>query len=133
MTATISSEAARVATSWPATPASNLFFFGEVQNQDGSVGYESGVGKGNRDRISDFSRAEGDKIDVSNIDADLTAVGFQDFGFVGTEAPGKGELGLFESAGSTIVRGNTDDDTAADFEIQLDGAGLGLIASDFIL
>jgi hypothetical protein len=31
------------------------------------------------------------------------------------------------------VRGNTDDDAAADFEIQLDGVGLGLTASDFLL
>ena len=40
------------------------FFFGEVHDEDGSVGYESGVGKGNRDRIIDFNRADGDKIDV---------------------------------------------------------------------
>jgi Ca2+-binding RTX toxin-like protein len=109
------------------------FFLGEDLDEDGSVGYESGVGKGNRDRIIDFNRADGDKIDVSNIDADLTAVGLQDFGFVGEEVPGTGELGFLESAGSTIVRGNTDDDAAADFEIQLDGAGLDLVAGDFIL
>jgi Ca2+-binding RTX toxin-like protein len=109
------------------------FFFGEVLDEDGSVGYESGVGKGNRDHVIDFNRADADKIDVSNIDADLTAAELQDFGFVGDEVPGTGELGFFESAGSTIVRGNTDDNASADFEIQLDGAGLDLVAGDFIL
>ena len=109
----------------------DAFFFGDVGF--GPVEYESGVGKGNRDRVTDFSRAQGDKIDVSEMDADLTAVGQQAFGFVGEEVPGTGELGFFESAGSTIVRGNTDADTAAEFEIQLDGVGLGLTASDFLV
>ena len=109
----------------------DAFFFGDVGF--GPVEYESGVGKGNRDRVTDFSRAEGDKIDVSEMDADLTATGLQAFSFVGGDAVGTGELGFFESAGSTIVRGNTDADAAVEFEIQLDGAGLDLVGDDFVL
>jgi Ca2+-binding RTX toxin-like protein len=109
----------------------DAFFFGDVGF--GPVEYESGVGKGNRDRVTDFSRAEGDKIDVSEMDADLTVAGLQAFSFVGGDAVGTGELGFFESAGSTIVRGNTDDDAAVEFEIQLDGTGLDFSAGDFVL
>ena len=83
-----------------------------------------------RHRLQPGGRRQDRRLDI---DADLTAVGLQDFGFVGEEVPGTGELGFFESAGSTIVRGNTDDDAAADFEIQLDGAGLDLVAGDFVL
>lgn len=36
-------------------------------------------------------------------------------------------------AGSTILRGNTDADPAAEFEIQLDGVGLDLTDGDFFL
>ena len=109
----------------------DVFFFGDVGF--GPVEYESGVGKGNRDRVEDFSRAEGDKVDVSEMDADLTTVGLQAFSFVGDDPVGTGELGFFESAGSTILRGNTDADEAVEFEISLDGTGLDLGAGDFIL
>ena len=109
----------------------DTFFFTDIGF--GPVEYESGVGKGNRDRVTDFSRAEGDKVDVSDMDADLTAAGLQAFSFVGGDAVGTGELGFFESAGSTIVRGNTDADADAEFEIQFDGVGLAFSADDFVL
>jgi Ca2+-binding RTX toxin-like protein len=107
---------------------SDTFFFSDV-----NLEYESGVGKGNRDRIIDFNGAEGDRIDVSDMDADLTADFDQAFSFVAGDAVGTGELGFLESAGSTIVRGNADADPAAEFEIQLDGVGLDLSADNFVL
>ncbi len=110
---------------------SDRFLFGQQGVTD--IVYDSGVGKGNRDRIVDFSRADGDQIHVTNIDADVTTDLDQDFAFVGDGPVGKGEIGFFESAGSTIVLGNTDDDPAAEFEIQLDGVGLGLTGGDFVL
>ena len=81
----------------------------------------------------DFDGGAGDNIDVGNIDADLTADLDQDFSFVGDGPVGKGEIGFFETTNLTILRGNTDDDAAADFEIQLNGIGLDLGADNFIL
>jgi Ca2+-binding RTX toxin-like protein len=108
------------------------FRFGDNEI-NGEVTHDSGVGNGNRDRISDFDGAEGDVIALFFIDADVTTDIDDDFVFVGDDAVGKGELGYFESGGSTIVRGNTDNDAASEFEIQLDGVGLNLSADDFSL
>ena len=44
-----------------------------------------------------------------------------------------GELGFFETAGDTILHGNTDADAGSNFEIQLGGIDLGLTADDFVL
>ena len=97
----------------------------------GTAVYDTGVGKGNRDRIIDFD--DGDRINLAGIDADLATILVNEaFVFVGDDPVGTGELGFLESGGSTVVRGNTDADAAADFEIQLDGVNLGLTASDFL-
>jgi Ca2+-binding RTX toxin-like protein len=98
--------------------------------------YDSGVGSGNRDRITDFRSAEGDKIDVHNIDADNTTFEREDFIFVGRIDPqdelATGEIGYIETGGVTILRANNDADAAQDFEIQISGVNLGLTADDFI-
>jgi serralysin len=111
----------------------DVFEFGSVANATEPT---TGVGKGNRDRIVDFSRGEGDQIDVQFIDADLTVDDNQTFSFV-SEADigilGTGELGFFETAGRTILHANTDADPGSNFEIQLGGVDLGLTADDFIL
>ena len=88
--------------------------------------YDSGVGKGNRDRITDFHGAEGDKIDFRFLHDDLT--------FVGEEFdPDVNQIGFIETGGVTILRANTADGAdAVDFEIQLTGVGLGLDAGDFV-
>jgi serralysin len=109
------------------------FLFDDSAQNGGEVIYDTGVGAGNRDRIIDFDGAEGDNIHVGNIDADLTVDLDQDFTFVGDGPVGKGEIGFFETTNRTIVRGNTGDDAAADFEIQLNGIGLDLSAESFVL
>lgn len=95
--------------------------------------YDTGVGAGNSDRIIDFGGTEGDKIDVRLCDADLTVGGNQRFTFAGEDTLGKGEIGFFETATRTIVLANTDNDAAAEFEIQLNGIGHDLSADDFLL
>ena len=57
-----------------------------------------------------------------------------DLTFVGEEAaPGVNEVGFIETGGSTILRANTADGAdAVDFEIALDGVGLGLDTGDFV-
>jgi Ca2+-binding RTX toxin-like protein len=94
---------------------------------------DSGVGAGNRDRIIDFNSGT-DRIDLA-IDANPNAGGFDPFNFVGKVDPGQalfaGQLGWFESNGSTIVTANTQAAPGSTFQIQLDGVSLGLKASDF--
>ena len=88
--------------------------------------YDSGVGGGNRDRITDFNGGQGDKIDFRFLTDNLT--------FVGEEFdPGVNEIGFIETGGNTILRANTADGAAAvDFEITLNGVNLGLDAGDFV-
>ncbi|WP_298191296.1 calcium-binding protein [Novosphingobium sp.] len=86
------------------------------------------------DRITDFSHAEGDRIDLSAIDADSTAFGNQAFSFIGDAAFSKhaGEVRAVVVDGSTLVRGDIDGDGRADFVIALSGAPT-LEAADFVL
>jgi Ca2+-binding RTX toxin-like protein len=65
------------------------------------------------DTIRDFSRAEGDKIDLGGIDAKFSVAGDQPFTWVGqtTAVTGEGQLGYYQSGGNTYIHGNTDGDT----------------------
>ena len=110
-------------------PGADEFEFRSHILVSGQTVYDSVAG--NRDVIADFDSA--DRIDVFRTDADLTVFGSQHFTFVGDDTVGKGELGFFESGNRTIVAGNTDNDAAAEFQIQLNGVDLGLAASDFVL
>lgn len=85
----------------------------------------------NRDVISDFSRAQLDKIDLSTLDANTNIIGDQLFTFIGNAA--------FFAAGQVrydiatgIIQGNTDNALTADFEIALTAVP-SLMAADFIL
>lgn len=91
---------------------------------------ESPPGAG-RDTIQDFQLGL-DAIDLERIDASA-ASGDQDFTFR-EMAPltGAGQLRYFYSGGNTIVQGSTDNDAAAEFEIELIGR-YNLDASDFDL
>ena len=84
-----------------------------------------------RDVIMDFSRAQGDKIDVSGIDARLDLAGNQAFTFIGTAAF-TGIDGQLRQGGN-VIQGDVNGDQVADFEIVWNFAGANLIASDFIL
>jgi Ca2+-binding RTX toxin-like protein len=94
---------------------------------------DSGVGPGNRDRIIDFDGDEGDVLDVHLMDADTTTGINDEFTFIGTDTPGKGEIGFVVGGNTTIVRANTDDDAAMEFELQLNGSGHNLGSGDFDL
>ena len=85
--------------------------------------YDSGVGAGNRDRITDFDRSGGDSFDFT-LSPRVNA-------FVGDGPVGKGEVGFYESSKLTIIVGNDDADPATEFEIEIVGTGLGLTAEDF--
>jgi serralysin len=88
-------------------------------------------GGAGRDIIQGFSRAQGDRIDLSTIDADTSAnPGNDKFAFFGAEAfhGGGGEVRF---AGG-IVRGDINGDRVADFEIKVNGIS-SLVAADFVL
>jgi Ca2+-binding RTX toxin-like protein len=90
---------------------------------------------GGEDTILDFTRAQGDRINVSVIDADTTTVGNQAFAFVGVNpAPAKGELSFSMVGGQTFVHGNVDNDAAIEFQFKVNGPGVPpMFAADFIL
>jgi Ca2+-binding RTX toxin-like protein len=90
---------------------------------------ESLVG-GNRDRILDFNRGQGDKIDLSTIDADIRGTpGNQKFTFIGAAAftHHDGELRF----SSHVLQGDVNGDGRADFEIFVNAASL--LKTDFML
>ncbi|MCL6749785.1 hypothetical protein KBT16_01850 [Nostoc sp. CCCryo 231-06] len=85
-----------------------------------------------RDIIKDFvgnGNLPGDRIDLSSIDANTTIKGDQAFTYIGSRgftAPGQIRYS------KDILQGNTDNNLAANFEIQLEGSPL-LVASDIIV
>jgi VCBS repeat-containing protein len=86
------------------------------------------------DVITDFSRKQGDLIDLSAIDARAGTKKNDAFFFIGDAAfsGAKGELRAVIKAGKTFVYGDIDGDAKADLAIQLDG-GLVLTKADFVL
>lgn len=87
-----------------------------------------------RDTIFDFSRGQGDSIDLSGIDAKASTSKNDAFAFVGVKDFSKtaGELRFEKKAGQTYIYGDVDGDGKADFSIKLDTA-LTLMKGDFIL
>lgn len=85
------------------------------------------------DRIIDFSSAQGDRIDLSAIDA-IAGGGDDAFTFIGDTAFGNvaGQLRYESISGSTYVMGDVDGDGTADFIIKIDGTA-PLSGSDFLL
>lgn len=104
----------------------DVFRFGSLK--------DSGTGARSRDKIVDFSSHEGDRIDVSRIDADKTESGDQAFAFVGDkEFSGQaGELRVEKSGSSAYVYADVDGDAQADLAIEVKG-DTSLSASDFTL
>ena len=86
------------------------------------------------DRIRDFGAWQGDRIDLSAIDANSGVAGDQSFTFIGTSAFSgvAGQLRWEKSGTTSFVSGDVDGDGLADFRIQLDYVG-GMAAADFIL
>ncbi|WP_372088196.1 type I secretion C-terminal target domain-containing protein (plasmid) [Tistrella mobilis] len=87
-----------------------------------------------RDTIIDFSRTDGDRIDLSEIDADRGTAGNQAFTFIayGAYSGTAGEVRIGPSDGGLVVAADTDGDKVSDLVIFLEGVH-GLTASDFIL
>ena len=78
---------------------------------------------GAEDVISDFSRADKDRISVEGIDANANAAGDQSFTFIGNGAftGAAGQLRYEQSDGNTFVLGDVNGDGVADFSIQVSG------------
>jgi Ca2+-binding RTX toxin-like protein len=87
-----------------------------------------------QDRIKGFSRAQGDRIDLSDMDADAGAGGLQDFAFIaGRDFSGAAGQVRFEGSGrTTLVEADTDGDRRADLSVAVAGRH-ALQAADFIL
>ncbi|MGO1079697.1 calcium-binding protein [Inquilinus sp. CA228] len=89
----------------------------------------------NADRITDFSHAQGDRIDLAAIDASTAVAGDQAFSFIGTAlfTGVAGQLRFaFTSPGVTTIAGDVNGDGTSDFHIQLTGA-IALVSADFVL
>ncbi len=94
---------------------------------------QSPVGAG-ADVITDFSHAQGDRIDLAAIDATSGVAGDQAFSFIGTSlyTHHAGELRYASNGGVTTIAGDVNGDGVSDFHIQLTGT-ITLIAADFVL
>jgi Ca2+-binding RTX toxin-like protein len=95
---------------------------------------ETSASKSRADYIVDFSRRQGDRIDLSAMDANTRKRGDQKFSFLGDDKSfGKaGEVRFEKTKGATYVYLNTDNDRAAEAVIKLKGA-LELQKSWFVL
>jgi len=84
--------------------------------------------------IRDFSRAQGDRIDLSTIDANGTLAGNGAFSFIGTAAFGgtAGQLRISAAGADLLVSGDVNGDRKADFVIRLENVA-SLAAGDFVL
>ncbi|MEI6160206.1 MAG: hypothetical protein WCP77_10255 [Roseococcus sp.] len=87
-----------------------------------------------RDVITDFSRADGEKIDLRLIDANLDLAGDQAFTFITGDFTGvAGELSVASFTGSHRVRMDIDGDGVEDMAITVNTPVLKLVATDFFL
>ena len=98
---------------------------------------DMGLGIAARDVIRDFEvNVVGELIDLSVLDASSITAANNAFTFLGTAAftlaNDNGGLRYFQQNGNTIIQGSTDDDIAAEFEIELTGLHT-LMANDFVL
>ena len=86
-----------------------------------------------RDALAGFSKAEGDRIDLSVIDANGTAAGGAAFNFIAGAFTGvAGQLRSFQSGGNTFVEGDTDGVNGANLQIKVMGL-VAFAADDFFL
>lgn len=96
---------------------------------------ESAVGA-SRDIIADFSGTQGDRIDVSQIDARANAAGNNAFGaFIGAAAfSAEGQIRAYQSGFSTVIEFNTSGAGGAEMQIELTQfLAFNLALSDFVL
>ena len=86
------------------------------------------------DRVTEFSRQQGDIISLANIDAKVATAANDPFKFIGTKAFGKesGQLRYDQVGANTYVSGDVNGDGVADFQIEVIGS-VKFAASDFLL
>ena len=78
------------------------------------------------DIVADYSSAQGDVLHFTNIDADETVAGDQNFTFIGPAAfTAAGQINWFSNGTDTIIQLNTNADLAVDAVIQLSGVPTG--------
>ncbi|WP_176599358.1 hypothetical protein [Sphingobium sp. 15-1] len=89
---------------------------------------------GTSDRITDFSRQQGDIISLASIDAKVATSANEAFKFIGTKTFSReaGQLRYDQAGGSTSVYGDVNGDGIADFQIEILGS-VKFAAADFIL
>lgn len=90
---------------------------------------ESGVGQANADQILDFSSAEGDRIDLSN----LFTGKFDYIGAAGFGGSGQAEVRVQTNANNQLVQLDIDGDGTSDMDIVVKNSGLSGGAADFVL
>jgi hypothetical protein len=86
-----------------------------------------------RDTLMDFSSAQGDKVDLSTIDANTTVAGNQAFVFIGAAAFSNtaGELRAEVMGSDTLVSADTNGNGVADFSLLVKGV-TAMVGGDFI-
>jgi Ca2+-binding RTX toxin-like protein len=84
---------------------------------------ETGLTEGTADAITDFSIADGDRINVGAIDADVYADGNQAFTFIGQAAFSgtPGEINYYHAGGNTYIQLQTGMSADVEGVIRLDG------------
>jgi len=94
----------------------------------------TGATQADADKINDFTTADGDKIDLHFIDANVFTGGNAAFSFIGTSAFSNtaGELRYEVVGGFTFISGDMDGDGTADMMVRLVGSHV-MAASDFVL
>lgn len=90
---------------------------------------DSAVGA-NRDVITDFVRAEGDRVDLSWVDANARLAGDQAFAFIGSASFTR-IAGQIRFAGG-VLQADVNGDARADMEVAFQGVS-SLLTADFIL
>ncbi|HEX8257882.1 MAG TPA: hypothetical protein VF589_09620 [Allosphingosinicella sp.] len=93
---------------------------------------DTGAARATADRVLDWD--EGDRIDLSAVDADRSAGGDQAFSFIGNDAFGgtAGELRSQTIAGDLYLQGDMDGDGNADLMVRVDDLA-AITAADLIL
>lgn len=94
---------------------------------------ETGETAATRDIVRDFVKGE-DLIVLTGVDADTTAAGNQGFLFIDDDAftGAAGQLRSFLQGANTVIEGDVDGDSVADFQVLLNG-NINLSALDFAL
>jgi VCBS repeat-containing protein len=85
-----------------------------------------------QDKINDFSVSEGDKIDLSQIDANTAAAGNNAFVIASGFSGVAGQLVLTLNAGGYLVQGDINGDSVVDFQIDVKTDDI-LTATNFLL